>query len=164
MTSTLDDFPVHVPVAVRWADVDMYGHVNNAVYYQWFDTAINDWLRQDAGVDPMTATTVGVVGESACSYESQVRFGDEVVVGLAVSAIGTSSITYTLGAFNRTAGTRAALAHWVHVYVERHGPTTSVPATIAGAADLVRRDVGAVALRKLPTPPPPDRPTDRGNP
>ena len=163
MTSTLDDFPVQIPVEVRWADVDMYGHVNNAVYYQWFDSAINGWLRKVAAVDPMLATTVGVVGESACSYESQVRFGDEVVVGLAVSGVGASSITYVLGAFESTAGTRVALAHWVHVYVERGGSTIPVPEAIARAADDVRRDLDAVALRKLPASPLTTRPTERGN-
>jgi acyl-CoA thioester hydrolase len=127
----------------------MYGHVNNAVYYQWFDSAINGWLLEAGGVDPTAATAVGVVGESACSFESQVRFGDEVVIGLAVSALGSSSITYALAAFDLTAGTRAALGHWVHVYVELDGPTVPVPAPIARLARGVTATVPKVQLRKL---------------
>jgi acyl-CoA thioester hydrolase len=150
VSATLADFPVQVPVEVRWADVDMYGHVNNAVYYQWFDTAINDWLRRAAAVDPTAAAAVGVVGESGCSYESQVRFGDEVVVGLAVAALGTSSITYTLGAFNLSSHERAALAHWVHVYVDRAGSTVPVPEAIADLATATTAPVPAMAMRKLP--------------
>lgn len=146
------DFPVVLPASVRWADVDMYGHVNNAVYYQWFDATINGWLGEAAAVDPVSASAVGVVGESACSFESQVRFGDEVAVGLAVAALGTSSITYVLAAFNLTTGTRAALGHWVHVYVGREGgPTVAVPEEIARAAAGARAGVQPVALRKLTT-------------
>jgi acyl-CoA thioester hydrolase len=148
--SRLEGFPVHRPASVRWADVDMYGHVNNAVYYQWFDSAINGWLLDAAGVDPAAATAVGVVGESACTYESSVRLGDEVTIGLAVASVGASSITYVLGVHNDTTGTRAALGHWVHVYVEAGGgPTCPVPPAVADLARSAVAPVPPLTLRKL---------------
>lgn len=151
MTSTstiLDAYPVRLTQQVRWSDVDMYGHVNNIVYYGWFDTAINTWLQREAGVDPVTADVIGVVGESACSYESEVGLGDEVRVGLAVVEVGSSSITYALAAF--VGQRRAALGHWVHVYVARDGSgVTPVPEGIARVARAVRTDVSRVTLRKL---------------
>ena len=82
---TAADYPVRISQQVRWSDVDMYGHVNNIIYYGWFDTAINSWLLTEAGVDPVTADAIGVVGESACSYESEVILGDDVTIGLAVA-------------------------------------------------------------------------------
>ncbi|GGD24998.1 acyl-CoA thioesterase [Nocardioides daphniae] len=145
---TVDDYPVQVGQQVRWSDVDMYGHVNNIVYYGWFDTAINTWLQAEAGVEPVSADAIGVVGESACSYENEVGLGDEVTIGLAVREVGRSSITYALAAF--VDGRRAALGHWVHVYVARDGSgVTRVPARIAGVAESARADVPVVTLRKL---------------
>lgn len=147
-SATLDDYPVRVTQQVRWSDVDMYGHVNNIVYYGWFDTAINTWLQREAGIDPVTADAIGVVGESACSYESEVNLGDEVTVGLAVVTLGASSITYALAAF--VGERRAALGHWVHVYVARDGSgVTAVPEEIARIAATARAEVPQVVLRKL---------------
>lgn len=146
--SRVDDYPVRVAQQVRWADVDMYGHVNNIIYYGWFDTAINTWLQSAAGVDPVTAEDIGVVGESACSYESEVNLGDDVTIGLAVVAVGRSSVTYALAAF--VGERRAALGHWVHVYVARDGSgVTAVPQEIAAKADRVRASAPTVTLRKL---------------
>lgn len=144
----LADYPVQSRQQVRWSDVDMYGHVNNIVYYGWFDTAINTWLQREAGVDPVTADVIGVVGESACSYESEVGLGDEVTIGLAVAEVGRSSITYALAAF--VGEQRAALGHWVHVYVARDGSgVTPVPADVAKVATAARANTPVVRLRKL---------------
>src|SRR5947209_19243380 len=90
---TSHDFPVHWPVTTRWADNDMFGHLNNAVYYALFDTAINAWLNTRTGLDPLTARWLGVVAESGCRYFSEVQFPDPLVVGLAVTRLGTSSVT-----------------------------------------------------------------------
>lgn len=146
------DYPVCVPIQVRWSDVDMYGHVNNAIYYHWFDSAINGWLLGEARVVPDEADVIGVVGESACSFESEVRYGDEVSIGLAVGAIGTSSVTYVLAVFAGSEGRRAALGHWVHVYVERGGSVAPIPPEIAVALKLARADIEPVNIRKLPVP------------
>ena len=122
---TGNHFPVHWPVLTRWADNDMFGHLNNAVYYQLFDTAINGWIAAGTGVDPVTMPEVGVVAESGCRYLAELGFPDRLTVGLAVTRLGRSSVTYRLAVF-RDAGADpaaappvAALGHWVHVYVDR---------------------------------------------
>ncbi|OMC57834.1 4-hydroxybenzoyl-CoA thioesterase [Mycobacterium sp. IS-836] len=123
---TSRDFPVLWPVGTRWADNDMFGHLNNAVYYQLFDTAINAWINTSAGLDPTTMPELGIVAESGCRYFSELHFPQNLVVGLAVTRLGRSSVTYRLGLFGSEGGlddARAqpitALGHWVHVYVDR---------------------------------------------
>jgi acyl-CoA thioester hydrolase len=119
---TSSDFPVLWPVLTRWADNDMFGHLNNAVYYQLFDTAINAWINTNTGVDPITTPALGIVAESGCRYFSELGFPDSLVVGLAVTRLGNSSVTYRLGVFRSGEGEPiTALGHWVHVYVDRAG-------------------------------------------
>jgi acyl-CoA thioester hydrolase len=145
-----EDFPVTSTIGVRWSDVDMYGHVNNAVYYQWFDTAINEWLGHAAGVDPRSSDIVGVVGESACLFTAEVRFGDDVTVGLGVREIGTSSVTYYAVAFVGRQGHVhvAAHGHWVHVYKMRSGPAVAMPDPIRKAASALHMSLDPFILRK----------------
>jgi acyl-CoA thioester hydrolase len=130
---TSRDFPVLWPVLTRWADNDMFGHLNNAVYYQLFDTAINGWINTNIDVDPLTMSSLGIVAESGCRYFSELRFPERLVIGLAVTRLGRSSVTYRLGVFRAAeelaaddaggppacGGTVTALGHWVHVYVDR---------------------------------------------
>jgi acyl-CoA thioester hydrolase len=123
---TSRDFPVLWPVLTRWADNDMFGHLNNAVYYQLFDTAINGWINTNIGVDPLTVSSLGIVAESGCRYFSELRFPERLVIGLAVTRLGRSSVTYRLGVFRAAEELAAdeaqavtALGHWVHVYVDR---------------------------------------------
>jgi acyl-CoA thioester hydrolase len=119
---TLDSFPVRWPATTRWADNDMFGHLNNAVYYELFDTAINGWLARETGTDPVTSPTPGVVAESGCRYFAELQFPDQLVVGLRVARLGRSSVTYQLGLFASGPGaptTVAAVGHWVHVYIDR---------------------------------------------
>jgi acyl-CoA thioester hydrolase len=120
---TSRDFPVHWPVLTRWADNDMFGHLNNAVYYQLFDTAINGWINTNVTVDPVTIAAQGIVAESGCRYFSELHFPQRLVVGLAVARLGRSSVTYRLGIFRAATDPAdqkiAALGHWVHVYVDR---------------------------------------------
>ncbi|OMC43773.1 4-hydroxybenzoyl-CoA thioesterase [Mycobacterium sp. IS-1264] len=123
---TSRDFPVQWPVGTRWADNDMFGHLNNAVYYQLFDTAINAWINTSTGLDPTAMPELGIVAESGCRYFSELHFPQNLVVGLAVTRLGRSSVTYRLGLFGSESGPddgRAqpitALGHWVHVYVDR---------------------------------------------
>lgn len=113
------DFPVHWPVTTRWTDNDMFGHLNNAVYYALFDTAINGWINTSVGVDPVSAPWLGVVAESGCKYFAEVRFPDPLTVGLAVARLGNSSVTYRLALFEAGQTALAAVGHWVHVYVDR---------------------------------------------
>lgn len=121
---TSSDFPVLWPVLTRWADNDMFGHLNNAVYYQLFDTAINAWINTTTGLDPLTAAELGIVAESGCRYFSELHFPESLAVGLAVTRLGRSSVTYRLGVFrvdqsSDEAQPITALGHWVHVYVDR---------------------------------------------
>jgi acyl-CoA thioester hydrolase len=123
---TSGDFPVLWPVLTRWADNDMFGHLNNAVYYQLFDTAINGWINTNTEVDPLTMSSLGIVAESGCRYFSDLRFPERLVIGLAVTRLGRSSVTYRLGVFRAAEELAAdetqsvtALGHWVHVYVDR---------------------------------------------
>lgn len=115
------DFPVHWPVLTRWTDNDMLGHRNNAVYYELFDTAINAWINTSTGLDPLTMPALGIVAESGCRFFSELHFPQNLVVGLAVTRLGRSSVTYRLGVFRSTDGAEptTALGHWVHVYVDR---------------------------------------------
>ena len=131
---TSRDFPVHWPVLTRWADNDMFGHLNNAVYYQLFDTAINGWIGTNVALDPVTTSAQGIVAESGCRYFSELHFPERLAVGVAVTRLGNSSVTYRLGVFR--AGEEladnkpqaiAAIGHWVHVYVDK---TTRRPTPI----------------------------------
>jgi acyl-CoA thioester hydrolase len=103
----------------------MFGHLNNAVYYQLFDTAINGWINAGAAVDPTTIPELGIVAESGCRYFAELGFPDKLAVGLAVTRLGRTSVTYRLGVFraedpaNDDPQPVAALGHWVHVYVDR---------------------------------------------
>src|SRR5690606_29233667 len=115
---TSGDFPIHWPVTTRWSDNDMFGHLNNAVYYALFDTAINAWIGTTGELDPMEVPWLGVVAESGCRYLAELKFPDPLVVGISVTRLGNSSITYRLGLFEQD-GPVAAVGTWVHVYVDR---------------------------------------------
>jgi acyl-CoA thioester hydrolase len=126
-----------VRATTRWSDNDMYGHLNNAVYYELFDSAINGWLITGAGVDVMALPELGVVAESGCRYFRELECPRPLDVGVRVERIGRSSITYALGLFDAEAAELAALGHWVHVYVDRTSrATVPVPSSVR---DLLRR-------------------------
>lgn len=106
-------------IPTRWADNDVYGHVNNTVYYSYFDTVVNRYLM-DAGVlDPAAGAVIGLVVETHCSYFSELSFPDLVVAGLRVAHIGRSSVRYEIGLFRDQAPLSSAQGYFVHVYVDR---------------------------------------------
>jgi acyl-CoA thioester hydrolase len=124
-----DGFPALVPVATRWMDNDAYGHVNNVVYYSWFDTAVNRLLI-DAGVLDITASPViSLVVESGCRYRAPIAYPDPVTIGVRVAHLGRSSVRYDLAAFRADQDVAAAEGHLVHVAVDR---TTMRPVPISG--------------------------------
>lgn len=128
-TETLADYPHHLAIPTRWMDNDVYGHVNNVVYYSWFDTAVNRYLI-DAGVlDIARSEVIGLVVATNCAYFASVAFPDEIVAGLRVAHIGTSSVRYEVGLFRAGAETPAAAGEFTHVYVDR---TTNRPVALPG--------------------------------
>jgi acyl-CoA thioester hydrolase len=108
-------------IATRWADNDAYGHVNNTVYYQWFDTAVNQWLVEQGLLDIADGDPIGLVVETGCSYFSPLSFPGDVEVGLAVERLGISSVTYRIGVFGGGSSQPSAQGQFTHVYVGREG-------------------------------------------
>ncbi|WP_270887088.1 acyl-CoA thioesterase [Pedococcus sp. 5OH_020] len=116
---TRGDFDRLVTATTRWSDNDMYGHLNNAVYYELFDSAINGWLIEAAGIEVLALDQVGVVAESGCRYLRELSYPRPLEVGVRVERLGRTSITYALGLFAMDEEPPAALGRWVHVYVDR---------------------------------------------
>jgi acyl-CoA thioester hydrolase len=112
-------------IATRWADNDVYGHVNNTVYYQWFDTAVNAWLVEAGLLDIDRGDPIGLVVETGCSYFAPLSFPGEVEVGIVVDRLGTTSVTYRIGVFGAGLAEPSAQGHFTHVYVGREGRTPS---------------------------------------
>lgn len=113
------EFPRIVSIQTRWADNDVYGHVNNVVYYSWFDTVVNRYLIEKAVLDITRSSVIGLVVETRCNYFSSLAFPQRVEAGLRVSHIGRSSVRYEIALFAEHAQQAAAFGHFVHVYVER---------------------------------------------
>lgn len=107
------------PIVTRWSDDDAYGHVNNAVYYHWFDTAVNGWLIKAGLLDVAAGDPIGLVVETSCRYARSVTYPEPVEIGLALGRLGGSSVTYHLGVFTAGADQAAAEAQFTHVYVGR---------------------------------------------
>jgi acyl-CoA thioester hydrolase len=106
-------------IQTRWADNDAYGHVNNTVHYQWFDTVVNAWLIEQGLLDIEHGNPIGLVVETGCRYATSLAFPQAVEVGLAVQRLGGSSVTYRLGVFAAGSHEPAAQGHFTHVYVDR---------------------------------------------
>ncbi|HEX2174289.1 MAG TPA: thioesterase family protein [Nocardioidaceae bacterium] len=117
---TRADFPVFRRITTRWNDEDVYGHVNNAAYYSFFDTAVNGYLIEATGTDIRALPAVGLVVETGCVYRRELGYPAPVDVGLAVDRLGTSSIVYRLGLFQGHTDEAAAEGRFVHVYVDQH--------------------------------------------
>ena len=117
-------------IGTRWMDNDIYGHVNNVVYYSWFDTAVNGWLIEQGALDIHAGEVIGLVVETQCNYFSSLEFPQTVEAGLRVAHLGTSSVRYDIGLFARGEPLSAAVGHFVHVYVNRvtRKPVTLPPA------------------------------------
>jgi len=110
-------FRVWRKIPTRWIDNDAYGHVNNVVYYSWFDTAVNAYLIEQGALDVANGATIGLVVETHCNYFAPLSFPQTADVGLRVAHRGTSSVRYELGIFG-SGDLAAAQGHFVHVYVD----------------------------------------------
>lgn len=120
------------PIGTRWMDNDIYGHVNNVVYYSWFDTAVNGHLIEQGALDIHGGDVIGLVVETQCHYFAPLAFPQPVEAGLRVAHIGRSSVRYEVGIFVAGAQTCAARGHFVHVYVDRDSrrPVAALPAAL----------------------------------
>jgi acyl-CoA thioester hydrolase len=134
-------FPHFLAIPTRWMDNDAYRHVNNVVYYSFFDTAVNQFLIARGVLDIHSDSVVGLVVDTGCSYFRSIAFPDTVHVGLRVAKLGNASVRYELALYRNDEALPAAAGHFVHVYVDR-ASNRSVPvpeavravlATIAGA-------------------------------
>jgi len=113
------DFRTFRSLQTRWADNDIYGHMNNVVHYQLFDTAINHWLIEAGLLDPLGGAIVGLVVETGCRYHAEAMFPDRITAGIRVDRLGGSSVTYGIGLFRNDEETAFADGRFVHVYVDR---------------------------------------------
>lgn len=116
--STRSAFPHFRQITTRWMDNDVYGHVNNVIYYSFFDTAVNATLIERGLLDPLTSPVIGLVVETGCRYAAALSFPEVVDAGIRVSRIGTSSVRYEVGLFKQDDELAAAEGYFVHVYVD----------------------------------------------
>ena len=112
-------FPHFLEITTRWNDNDPYRHVNNAVYYEYFDTVVNQFLIENGALDLERSDVIGLVVETQCRFFSQIAFPSKVHAGLRVSHLGTSSVRYEIGLFRDESESAAAQGHFVHVYIDR---------------------------------------------
>ena len=114
----LDSYPHHLPLQTRWADNDVYGHVNNSVYYFYFDTVVNRWLIDNGLLEIGKSDVIGLVVGTSCDYFAPMSFPDAVTAGLRAAKIGSSSVIYEIGLFRNNETTASAQGTFVHVYVD----------------------------------------------
>jgi acyl-CoA thioester hydrolase len=117
--ATRAEFKVWRKVTTRWADNDAYGHVNNTVYYEWFDSAVNAWMVDHGMLDIANGDPIALVVETRCTYAAPLAFPENVDIGLAVAQLGRSSIRYRIGIFAEGSESAAAEGDFVHVVVDR---------------------------------------------
>lgn len=116
-----DAYAVWRQATTRWADDDVYGHMNNARYYELFDTAVNAYLIESTGTNIRRLPAVGVVAETSCRYFREIGFPEPVDVGLVAEKVGASSVIYRIGLFQGASDLAAAEGRFVHVYVDNTG-------------------------------------------
>jgi acyl-CoA thioester hydrolase len=136
---TRADYPHFLPIPTRWMDNDLYGHVNNVVYYSYFDTVVNRYLIDPGGLDIHKGTVVGIVAETQCRFFKSFAYPEVVDAGLRVGRLGNSSVRYEIGLFGEEDTARAE-GHFVHVFVDRasNKPVPMPPGIRAALQRLVR--------------------------
>lgn len=113
------DFDYFLTIQTRWMDNDAYGHVNNVIYYSWFDTVVNQFLIKNGELNIGASPSIGLVIETQCNYFASVSFPDVILAGVCVSKLGNSSVRYEVGIFKNDENQASAQGHFVHVYVDR---------------------------------------------
>ena len=113
------DFPLLRSLQTRWADNDIYGHMNNVTHYALFDTAINGWLIEAGLLDPHGGDLIGLVVETGCRYHAESAFPDRITAGIGLEKLGRSSVVYRVALFRNDEELAIADGRFVHVYVDR---------------------------------------------
>ena len=140
---TRDYYPHFLSIPTRWMDNDVYGHVNNVVYYSYFDTVVNEYLVREAGLDIHAGGIIGIVVENRCNFFASLEFPETVHAGLAVAHLGNTSVRYEIGLFSETRETVAAAGQFVHVFVERAARRpVPVPDDIRRALERLKKGEG----------------------
>lgn len=124
--TTRGDYKIFYPITTRWSDNDIYGHVNNVMYYSYFDSVANRYLIEEGGLDITDGSIVGYVVNSACQYHSPITYPEAIEAGVRVDRLGNSSVQYGIAIFREGEQEAAAHGHFVHVFVER-AENRSVP-------------------------------------
>jgi acyl-CoA thioester hydrolase len=128
------------PVQTRWMDNDAYGHLNNVVYYSFFDTIVNGYLLSEGVLDIMQGSVIGLVVETGCIYFSELAFPQALDGGLRVARLGTSSVRYEVGIFASGAPAASAQGHFVHVYIDRASRRpVPLPAPLRATLERIQR-------------------------
>ena len=140
------DFVAWRTVTTRWRDDDAYGHMNNATYYELFDTAVNAHLFEKTGLPIRDLDAIGIVAETSCRYFAELGFPEPVETGLVVERLGRSSVTYRIGLFQGPGDEAAAEGRFVHVYVANGAkgerPVVPVPEEIRAVVEPLLREAG----------------------
>jgi acyl-CoA thioester hydrolase len=142
-------YPHFLTIPTRWMDNDVYGHVNNVVYYSYFDTVVNEYLIRAGVLDYAAGETIGLVVETQCNYFAPLAFPERVDAGLRVARLGGSSVRYEVGLFKEGGDEACAQGHFVHVYVDRvTRRPASLPAALRAALEpLAASGGGPLAAR-----------------
>jgi len=128
-----------LPIQTRWSDNDVYGHVNNVVYYSWFDTVVNEYLISSNALDIQASAVVGLVVATQCSYFSELAFPQRVDAGLRVAHVGTASVRYEVALFAEQQDLASAQGHFIHVYVDRASRRpVPLPPALRAAVERIR--------------------------
>ena len=136
---TRSAYRVFRPIGTRWMDNDAYGHINNVVYYSFFDTAVNGHLIEAGALQVETSPVIGLVVETHCNFFASLAFPQAVEAGLRVAQVGRSSVRYEIGLFGEGEPLTAAAGHFVHVYVDRQTRRpTALPAPLLDAVEALR--------------------------
>jgi acyl-CoA thioester hydrolase len=130
-------------ITTRWMDNDVYGHVNNVVYYSYFDTIVNDWLIREGLLDVQNGHVIGLVVETGCHYFESLTHPESVTAAMRVAHIGNSSVRYEIALFGEGRDRAAAQGHFVHVYVDRMSRRpTALPGVWRAALETLRTEGG----------------------
>lgn len=128
------DYPDITAMPTRWADNDIYGHINNVTYYAYFDTVVNNFLIEHGGLDITNAPIIGVAVETMCRFAESVAYPETLELGLRVAKMGNTSVRYELAVFRQGGERAVASGHFVHVFVDRtSNKPVAIPSPIRAA-------------------------------